>query len=515
MKNKRVVALLLCLSLFCAVFCSCKRQETTQPEQTTVAAEQTGNKTADEPKTAVIGYYSSDSLDPYKTKSRTNLAAAMLLYDSLFKLNSEFEPVASIAESIEIEEKKVTVTIKEGLSFSNGEEITASDVAYSFVLAKSSPMYSASLSNIASCTDSAGFVVFTLYVKDSYVASCLDFPIVQKGTLKKGLPVGSGRYTAKKTDGEYVFVASQSSTSEEIMAQQELKLLDIGTIENCIYLLRTSELSCYYDAEGEKSNLKTDSSVSKVTLNNLVFLGINSESDIFSSQQARQALMALVDKDEISDSAYDSMAKSAFCVFNPDWEKCSALKEQSTTADSAEAALLLDKAGFYHRKANDRRLLTAEGNLALVRLVVNEEDERRVRAAKLVASRLEKAGFTVETKVLSFENYEAVLAEGEFELYLGEVKIGGNMDLSPFFSSAGKVNYGIDLESPLCDAYFDFKEGKIDISTFESVFRQEVCFVPLCYRRSAVYYSRSLTFEGSPTQSDIYENIYSWGFVNN
>ena len=68
------------------------------------------------------------------------------------------------------------------------------------------------------------------------------------------------------------------------------------------------------------------------------------------------------------------------------------------------------------------------------------------------------------------------------------------------------------MNSPLCDAYFDFKEGKIDISTFESVFEEELCFLPLCYRMGAVYYSRPLKFEGAPTESDIYSNIYSWSF---
>lgn len=514
MKTKKIILIFLCAVFLCGVFCSCKKND-----ETTTEAESTTSETTQEPSTssntdrsAVIGYYAADSLNPYKTKSRTNQTVVALLYDSLFRVNEKYEAVPSIAESIEIDGKKVTVSVKDSLSFSDGNAVTSSDVAYSYVLAKSSPLYSAQLSNVASCTDSGSTLVFTLSVPDVFVSACLDFPIVEKGSGKKSVPTGSGRYTLKKKNGEYFLSASKNSSSEEIMEQSLVKLLDLGSVENHIYLLRTGELSCFCDFDGEKSNIKTDAGVSKITLNNLVFLGMNSESDLLSSQKARQAISALVDRDEISASAYDSMAKSAFCVFNPDWEKCGAIASKSTAADSIKASSLLDEAGFSFNAANNEYRLTKDGNLVSLKLIVNKDDSRRVKAAKLIAERLKKGGISVESSVLSFEDYEEALSDGDYDLYLGEVRLSKNMDLSPFFSSAGKANYGINLKSPLCDAYFDFKEGKIDISTFESVFDGEVSFIPLCYRQGAVYYSRALSFEGSPNESDIYSNIYSWSF---
>lgn len=516
MKTKKVLTIFLCSVLLMSAFCSCKKTPEADilqstPNETEQTSE-TSSSPAVTPRSAVIGYYASDSLNPYKTKSRTNKTVAALLYDSLFKVNENYEAVPSIADSIEIDGKKVTVTLKDGLTFSDGNTVSASDVAYSFVLAKSSPLYSASLSNIASCTDSGSTLIFTLSVEDIYVSSCLDFPIVEKGSGKKEIPTGSGRYTAKKKNGEYILTASENSSSEEIMAQKEVKLLDLGSTQNHIYLLRTGELSCFYDIDGEKSNIKTDAGVSKVTLNNLCFLGINSESEILSSKKARQAVQTLIDRDEIAASAYDSMAKSAFCVFNPDWKEAFVFKNESTAADSVAAFSLFDEAGLSFHSANGKYRLTKEGNLASVKLIVNSDDSRRVKAAKLVADRLKKGGLSVETNVLSFEDYETALSQKDFDLYIGEIKLSKNMDLSPFFSSAGKANFGIDLNSPLCSAYFDFKEGKIDISTFVSVFEEEAAFVPLCYREGAVYYSRALSFEGSPNEGDIYANIYSWSF---
>lgn len=510
---KRALIILLCAFLLCLSLCSCKKEpenlsqtDSTVPEQTTQTTPQSSVFKA------VIGYYSSDSLNPYKTKSRTNQCIAPLVYDSLFKLNENYEALPSLAESIELDGKKVTVSLRSGLSFSDGNAITASDVAYSFVLAKSSPLYSSRLSNVASCTDSADALIFTLSVPDVFVASCLDFPVIEKSSNSKGIPTGSGRYILKKQNKGHVLTASETSTSAEVMEQKEISLLDLGATENRIYLLRTGALSCFFDPDGKKSNQKTDAGVSKVMLNNLVFLGFNSENELLSDARVRRAIALLTDKDEISASAYDSMAQSAFCVFNPKFYAAQAFKTLETTADPVAAASLLEKCSLTLKSAASKVRLTKDGERASFNLIVNKEDSRRVKAAKLIKSRLEKGGLAVEVSALAFDDYKTALENGDFDLYLGEVKLSSNMDLSPFFSSAGKAKHGIDLKSPLCDAYFDFKEGKIDISTFESVFEEEMCFLPLCYRMGAVYYSRPLSFEGSPTESDIYSNIYSWSF---
>ena len=512
---KRALIIFLCAVLLCLSLCSCKKQ----PEENSASAssESTFEQTTETQSQAsafkaVIGYYSSDSLNPYKTKSRTNQCIAPLIYDSLFKVSENYEALPLLAESIEIDGKKVTVSLRSGLSFSSGNAVTAADVAYSFVLAKSSPLYSDRLANVASCTDSADTLIFTLSVPDVFVASCLDFPVVERSSGKKELPAGSGRYTIKKQNNSYVLTASESSTSAEVMEQRHIYLLDLGATENQIYLLRTGALSCFFDPDGKKSNQKTDTGVSKVMLNNLVFLGFNSENELLSDARVRRAIVLLTDKDELAASAYDSMAQSAFCVFNPKFSTAAALKELKTTADPVAAASLLDDCNLKLKSAASKVRLTKDGNRASFTLIVNKEDERRLKAAKLIKSRLEKGGLAVEISALSFDDYKSAVESGEFDLYLGEVKLCANMDLSPFFSSAGKARYGIDMNSPLCDAYFDFKEGKIDISTFESVFEEELCFLPLCYRMGAVYYSRPLKFEGAPTESDIYSNIYSWSF---
>lgn len=514
-RMKKTIALFLALCFFCLAFAGCGKDmtaQTTESGQTTEETETAETESQkEEERFVTLGMYSSASLNPYKTKSETNKRLCALLYDSLFKVNENFEAVPSIAEGYELDGKKLTVSLKSGLSFSSGNAVTASDVAYSFTLAKSSPLYSAALSNIASCTDSADKLIFTLSVEDIYAVNCLDFPIVERGSAGNSLPTGSGRYTAKKKNGSYVLSAAAENSDSEEMEQEKLLLLDLSRHENPLYLLRTGVLSCYFDEDGQSAASKTDASVAKVNLNSLVFLGFNSESKYFSRPRLRKAVSLLVDKKEIAETAYDAMAKEANCVFNPDWSACGALKNAESKTDTAEAESLLEKEKFIYAYSNNK-YRSKNFEFFEIKLLVNKENERRVKAARLIKARLEKVGIKVNLSSLDFDFYKAALESGSFDLYLGEVRLGANMDFTPFFSSAGKAKFGIDLSSSVCGAYFDLKSGKIDVSTFVGVFDEELPLLPLCYREGAMYYSRALKYEGSPVIGDIYSNAYSWSF---
>lgn len=510
---KRIFLIFLCFVLLLSSLCACSPKEpspqTTVPEETTAEEEQTTAQNVE--RNVVLGYYAASSLNPFKTKSRANISLDALLFDSLFTVDEKYDAIGSIASSIEIEEKKVTVSLKSGLTFSDGSELGASDVAYSFTLAKSSPFFSYRLSNVASCTDSADKVIFTLFVEDAFVASCLDFPVVKRGTGGQNVPVGSGRYVLKKSKGEYFLSASQSGSSEEIMEQKTIKLLDLAGTKNELHLLRTGELTSAFDLENSSKTSKTDAGVSKFPLNNLVFLSFNKDSEYFSDSRLRKVVSLVVDKEEVSSTIYDSAAKPATAVFNPDWSVCSALESTVQKTDFDEASKILDDCGFVYAYSNNK-YRSKDFEFFKVTMLVNKEDSRRVKAAKLIRSKLEKCGINVVLSSLSFDEYEKALSGGDFDLYLGEIKLSANMDLSPFFSSAGKANFGIDTSSSLADAYFDFKKGKIDLSTFVRVFDEELSFLPLCYREGTMYYSRALKFEGSPCENDIYSNIYSWSF---
>lgn len=505
---KKILCILLC---FCFVLlCSCGKGNTDENELP--QNEITQNQTAENEikRNVTLGYFSHESLNPFATASKTNRNILTLVYDSLFKLDSSYNAVPVIAESFEQNGTTLSVKIKDEVSFSNGSVLTASDIVYSFGAAKESEFYKNRLSLFESAAANGNEVVFTLLGEDIYAVNCLDFPIVPASSGEEEMPLGSGRYVLEKEGDGYVLERNETNSRSEEMENEKINLLDINETENEYNLLQIGDMSfAYDDFTEEKAENKIDANEVSVSLNNLVYLAFNSRSEIWKSESVKNAVISLIDRASLCFGAYGANAKPCATPFNPSWSVTKTCSAQVPQSDSVLAKDLLEKDGYiYAYSNNDVRSKNYE--FLTFRFLVCQSDSRKVRIAREITDILLKTGIGVELSVLPFDEYKDKLERGKFDLYLGEIKLTNNMNLSPFFSENGAASYGIDRKSACKNAYYDFCSGKIDISTFVSVFEECMPFVPLCYRSAAAYYSNDLQFEGDISENDIFSNIFSW-----
>ena len=80
---------------------------------------------------------------------------------------------------------------------------------------------------------------------------------------------------------------------------------------------------------------------------------------------------------------------------------------------------------------------------------------------------------------------------GEFDLYIGEVKLYNNMDLSPFWEG-GALSSHLAQSEALAQSYQAFKSNKSAAGSFESVLAAEAPFSPLLWRQGVVVTTRGL-----------------------
>ena len=509
---KNFCRILFCLLFAAICFCSCQKQPSDAGAETTTAPFESETAPVSE-RTVSLGYYSHYSLDPFKTTGKTNKNLLTLIYDPLFRLDSAYYPAPVVAEGFRADGKTLTVTIKDDVVFSDGTPLSAADVVYSFKLAKKSSLYSERLSNFNSAYANGGQVVFTLAVEDIFAVNCLDFPIVESASDDgDGLPVGSGRYALSKENGDYVLLANQRYSLEEKMEQEKIRLLDVNTTENALYLVQIGKLSFFFDdmsSDVEKSRINAN--LIRIGLNNLVFLGVNNESETLSDMNVRNAVAFAIDKQTVVGTAYDSLAEACPTAFNPEWVEAAALKVDPERQDLSKSRDLLEKSGYIYAY-DDNEFRSKNFVFLELNLIASSEDSRRAQVARLIKSQLESVGISVKLETLGQEEYEKRLESGQFDLYVGETKLTPNMDLSVFFSKSGSANYTIDPKSTVASAYSDFISGKIDISTFVQVFDEYKPFIPLCYRSGVAYCSREIKYEGTVGENDVFANIYSWSF---
>ncbi len=497
--KKRKISVLCVFTAVALLLCSCKKIPTATEEETTAVS---GSESVQSTE-ILLPYSSSDSLNPYFATGNENLALAYLYCQPLFEVKSDYSAEAVLAGSITSDGTRVTVTLQNAV-FSDGSSVTAKDVVYSFNKAKSSVAFSQRLSNIASAVVSGSAVAFTLASPDNLCQNILTFPIVKQSTADSSaaVPVGSGKFVFDSDS--LTFTVNQKS--ETVSRINKITLYDVKKLEYITNAVEIGNINYLFEDFSDGRYKRVAAQTKSITLNNFVFLGINPSSGALSSSAVRTAIYYAIDKEDISQSAYQGYAKSAVTVFNPDFNMLSSQELPSAEGDTTKCDSILSKMGYNYYTKNGVK--TDQTNVLAFSVLVNSENSFRVSAAQKIAARLGERGFSVTIDAVDSETYRQRVLSGNYETYIGEVKLCENFDLSAFFN--GQSGMSVDANGSFVAAYNSFKSGQSDIKAVNDAFFNDMPFVPLCYRMGMAAYSKGVTPDFTYAPFDIYGNMENW-----
>lgn len=482
---KRITALILSILIIVTCFAACGKTDNGE-EDTSItyeSVENTGN--------LKLAYSKSDSLNPYTCETTINLQITNLIFDGLYRLDSEYKPQPVIARSSILSGRTINVTINQ-VKFSDGTPLTVEDVIYSYNIAKESSTYSERLKNFVSITvSSSDMFIFNLEKPDPYAVSCLDFPIV-KQTSEEGVVIGSGRYkVADNKDSKYLIVNTDKAGFNPAVKTILLEAIhDSDSAESNLVIGNTA---FFYDdlSDGEFNRINARNN--EVGLNNFVFLGMNPHCPFFETAAARQALSYALDREKICINSFCNHARQATLPFNPDWYALSSYTS-SVTYDKEKAAQLIEEADI---DTKSRELI----------LLYNNENGFKADAAKKIKENLEDAGFIVRLYGVEAQYFADEIKYGNYDLYIGEIKLTANMNLDSFFDSSF---YGYSPYSECVEKYISFTKGECEIMDFINSFNDDVPFIPLCFRNAVVSYTNAITADYNCSESDVFYDIESW-----
>lgn len=486
---KILSVLLSVVLLFCACGKQTPKQEGITGENGTVSMEK---PKSDENANIRLPYNEADGINPFFAKSYENIYLSRLLYSPLFAVSSAYEAIPVIAESISVNGKSVTVKIKNGLKCHGAADITPADVVYSFNRAKSSYAYKASLESIDSAAEAGGSVIFTSKFDDSFVALKLTFPIVKSNTaeLQTDIPSGYGEY--------YFYEKTLVSTGGD---KPNVLLTSTSTADTSFNAYKIGNTDVYFNDLSDCNYTQLHGNYLPADLNNMVYLGFNKDTNGL-DKNIRSAIAVLLNSEDIVASAYQGHAVACKAPCNPASAvyKENVKGEISLSGDVKKAVGIIDRCGFtrYAGKA-----LTNGKAVLSYSLIVNSDNKYRVAAAYSVADALKEAGFFIEVKTLSYEDYSERIASGDFEMYIGEIKLDNSMDMSPFFTDDGALSKGIEQEK-IAQTYFKLRSGAVSYADFYKTFMEYYPFVPIAFRTGAIFSSDSFGGDFSRFPYDLY-----------
>ena len=552
---RRTVAWILCATFLCLTGCgkmTIKDSASGNSAVTSSARESSDSSSTARSVGVSLACSITDSFSPYSAQTMINRNLSPLLYDSLVTLKDDFTPQNKLAQKISVDGTTVTVTLK-SISFTDGSALTADDVIYCANKAMNTDTrYSYGLRGVYSvAAANAQTVVFKLKKEDPYFENALDFPIYKQNSDKKISsdniaipPIGCGRYIISDDKSSLVANKGYYGGTPKI---KKITLVNTPDDEALSHNLEVGNITYYYSDLSDCKLPQVRGYYKSVMLNNLVYLGTNLKSGTLKNTEMRQAISAAIDRAAITEKAYYGNAVAATGIYNPKWSEKQSLMQTTETKINEKVYLAQLKKIGYNKKDSRGYYINSSGERLTLRLICNKENSWRRAAAELIRTQLKDAGIYVNVEVSGWSAYKSALKNGYFDLYLGEVRIGNNMDISELVNKNGSAAYGISYGSSskstssnaskntssatgsntgsantssadsntsktasepnyagsTANAVQKFYRGKLTVGEVAQAFSTELPIIPVCYRTGIVSYSAVLNGI-EPSYSDPY-----------
>ena len=508
---RKAITVILCLLLLTAMAAGCEELElrssySSQNERFNLKENQSSQGQEEEPLGQLrLAYSPSDGFNPFQCSTKTNLSLSSLQYEALLTLRPDYTTQPALALSVTLSGLTCTIQLDPEACFSDGSSVTAKDVATSFSAAMASENYGASLSHIDSVSVSGDWTVTVqLKTADRFFCNLLLFPIVKSGTENQSVPIGSGRYVLQGTAGNYLLAANPYWYNQKAATFPEISLVPISDSRSQIYSLRLGELD-FVSADPLPQDVVNIGAATNYDTNSLVYLGCSNSKH---SLSFRQAFYQAIDRRLFVERGYSGKGAPATTPFSPVASVFSGLNENYGQYDVQPLLDFLSSQG-YNQKDEEGYLTNGNSRFTLT-LLVNSDNSVRMLAAEELVRQMKELGVQMILDQRSFSQYTAALQSGDFDLYLGEVQLCTNFDISALLNPEYGAAFGFSANEQLLSAYASYQAGTGEAAAVCELFYQQMPFFPLSYRSSSVVYSRGLKNRVTATQQDLFYNLDQW-----
>ena len=441
----------------------------------------------------------SYSFHPVLAESSANLTLAPLLYEGLFTLDRQFQAVPQLCQSYTVSADSLTwtFTLQSGVTFSDGTPLTGEAAAQALQIARGEgSRYAARLASVSSIQGSGNQVVITLTQANGALPQLLDIPIAL-GTGDR--PLGTGPYVLTDSGGSLsLTVRSDWWQGAEDLPIQQIALSSMTRSEEVMSAFNAGEITLM-DVDLTGSSALGSSGRYQVwdyNTTQLLYVGFNTQRGLCRDIQVRKGIAQAINREEVANTIFARHAVPASLPIHPD----SPLYSQAIGEELAYDLSVLSNLELHGRSLT---------------LVVNIENTAKSAAASYIAQQLEQAGLVVTVERLPWSEYQNAVAAGNFDLYLGDVYLTPDFDLTSLLGPGGSLNYGgwtsntvVSLLSTFRSAQGSARESAAAALCLHLV--QQVPIAPICFCNGTVLTQYGRVEGLSPVYGNIFSQLKSW-----
>ena len=514
--NRKPKRRFLCLLLIMIYLTGCS-QTAVQPEPTDSTP--SADVSSDEEKiyggsiTLSMGF--PETLNPLENKDVRVDKALSLIFDPLFSLDEEMQPKPVLASEyiLSADGRTMSIVLKDGLKWQDGEPITAADILFSLQTIKNADpasLYKPAMANVESVYQSSELVAVINY-SEPYggCAYNLCFPLIPKHYYRHGHdfePMGSSCYRMTEySEKHYMKLEACDSSLKGKPYIQKIDVLITPTALTDTQAFQTGMTDVLVADLNNigKMNISRDINITAYNSSNFEFLGFNFSQPVLRNNSFRQGLAYGIPLKDIVKDIYLGNAAKSITPINP--------------ASSLSAPAGIENYDYNPELAHN--MLAAAGydlSKLTLTLLVNSDSAERMRIAGIIDDALTDLGMNIEIDAVDYNTYVNKLQKGDFQLYIGGTDLDRRIEPSPLLATGGSINYGRYSDAHMNELLAKCREALGDenykkaVRELQSYCADELPYIGIAFKSSVLLTSGKIKGDKRPSATDIFENIEDW-----
>lgn len=389
----------------------------------------------------------ASNLIPLLSTDSASSEVVQQLFVGLLKYDKDLNIVPWAAESYEVLDGglRLRFTLRPGILWQDGVEMTAEDVAFTYRTMKdpnTPTAYAGDYHMISSFTVTGKYSFEVTYAEpfarslETWMRNILPEHVLEKENLRDTkyarAPVGSGAYRFKEwRAGSHIVLEANPAYFEGRPYIDRMVFSTIPDLTTMFLELKAGALDMMsltpqqYTYQSKEPAVANDFNQFRYLSFSYTYLGYNLDSPLFKDVVVRQAIAHALDKDSIVAGALLGQGKPTVGPYVPGtWAYNDSIKDYPHDLGRAEE--LLARAGW--RKDENGVLRNAKGLPFAFTIMTNQGNEQRIKAAVIIQNQLKKIGMSVSIRTVE---WAAFFSQFVNKGYFDAVILGWTTPLDP------------------------------------------------------------------------------------
>ncbi|UTF52670.1 ABC transporter substrate-binding protein [Natronosalvus rutilus] len=345
------------------------------------------------------------SLDPHFESAAASARVLENITQGLVRVNWDYELEPLLAEDWESSDDnlELTFTIRQGVQFHDGTELTADDVLASFTRIEENEGLAADYMALVDSMEAPDDQTFVMQLSEPFAPMLsrmatshmhiLTAEQAEQDTVNEPVGTGPFQFESMELDSEFVMTKFDDYWDDELPYLDRVTKSEISDNDNRLNTFEAGEVDFINDVPPRHAeSLEGDSSIDFISRfpKSLVYLGVNCTEEPFDSRDARLALEYAIDKNEVMEAALYGQGQVAASPAAPgsEWEHPDL---EPRPQDYELAQEHLDAAGY------------SDGFEATFQIPEQYNDQ--VTAAQVIESQAAEVGINLNIQLITWSNW--------------------------------------------------------------------------------------------------------------